>query len=224
MTITKDEKELFVKNNLGLVHSCAHRFKGRGIEYDDLFGAGSIGLIKAIDAFDEHRGVKFSTYAVPVILGEMRRLFRDGGAVKVSRSVKERAQAIRTARTRLEQTLGREPTLSELSADTGLEPEEIAAAETATGPTESLQKENGETGFTLEHTLGDYDQEERMVEYAALREALRQLPERERQVIALRFYHGLTQQRAAGILHISQVQVSRLERRAVERLREWLAT
>ena len=102
--------------------------------------------------------------------------------------------------------------------------EEIAAAETATGPTESLQKENGETGFTLEHTLGDYDQEERMVEYAALREALRQLPERERQVIALRFYHGLTQQRAAGILHISQVQVSRLERRAVERLREWLAT
>ena len=109
-------------------------------------------------------------------------------------------------------------------SDTGLEPEEIAAAETATGPTESLQKENGETGFTLEHTLGDYDQEERMVEYAALREALRQLPERERQVIALRFYHGLTQQRAASILHISQVQVSRLERRAVERLREWLAT
>ena len=101
---------------------------------------------------------------------------------------------------------------------------DFAAAETATGPTESLQKENGETGFTLEHTLGDYDQEERMVEYAALREALRQLPERERQVIALRFYHGLTQQRAAGILHISQVQVSRLERRAVERLREWLAT
>ena len=113
---------------------------------------------------------------------------------------------------------------AELAAETGLEPEEIAAAETATGPTESLQKENGETGFTLEHTLGDYDQEERMVEYAALREALRQLPERERQVIALRFYHGLTQQRAAGILHISQVQVSRLERRAVERLREWLAT
>ena len=104
------------------------------------------------------------------------------------------------------------------------EGEEIAAAETATGPTETLQKENGETGFTLEHTLGDYDQEERMVEYAALREALRQLPERERQVIALRFYHGLTQQRAAGILHISQVQMSRLERRAVERLREWLAT
>ena len=154
----------------------------------------------------------------------IRRFLRDDGAVKVSRSIKERAQGIRTARTRLEQTLGREPTLSELAAETGLEPEEIAAAETATGPTESLQKENGETGFTLEHTLGDYDQEERMVEYAALREALRQLPERERQVIALRFYHGLTQQRAAGILHISQVQVSRLERRAVERLREWLAT
>ena len=133
------------------------------------------------------------------------------------------AAASRSAR-RASARRGREPTLSELAAETGLEPEEIAAAETATGPTESLQKENGETGFTLEHTLGDYDQEERMVEYAALREALRQLPERERQVIALRFYHGLTQQRAAGILHISQVQVSRLERRAVERLREWLAT
>ncbi len=102
------------------------------------------------------------------------------------------------------------------------EPEEIAAAETATGPTESLQRENGETGFTLEHTLGDYEQETRMVEYADLREALRRLPERERQVIALRFYHGLTQQRAAELLHISQVQVSRIERRAVERMRVWL--
>ena len=177
-----------------------------------------------MQGFDERYGTCFSTYAVPKISGEIRRFLRDDGAVKVSRSIKERAQGIRTARTRLEQALGREPTLSELSAETGLEPEEIAAAETATGPTESLQKESGETGFTLEHMLGDYDQEERMVEYAALREALRQLPERERQVIALRFYHGLTQQRAAGILHISQVQVSRLERRAVERLREWLAT
>ena len=171
-----------------------------------------------MQGFDEQYGTCFSTYAVPKISGEIRRFLRDDGAVKVSRSIKERAQGIRTARTRLEQTL------SELAAETGREPEEIAAAETATGPTESLQKENGETGFTLEHTLGDYDQEERMVEYAALREALRQLPERERQVIALRFYHGLMQQRAAGILHISQVQVSRLERRAVERLREWLAT
>ena len=210
--------EQMVTENTGLIWSVARRFFGRGVEPDDLYQLGCVGFLKAMQGFDEQYGTCFSTYAVPKISGEIRRFLRDDGAVKVSRSVKERAQAIRTARTRLEQTLGREPTLSELAAD------EIAAAETATGPTESLQKENGETGFTLEHTLGDYDQEERMVEYAALREALRQLPERERQVIALRFYHGLTQQRAAGILHISQVQVSRLERRAVERLREWLAT
>ena len=220
----KEARKVLIEQNLGLVHHIVKRFTGRGIEAEDLFQIGTIGLMKSIDKFDTHFEVKFSTYAVPLIAGEIKRFLRDDGMVKVSRSIKERAQGIRTARTRLEQTLGREPTLSELAAETGLEPEEIAAAETATGPTESLQKENGETGFTLEHTLGDYDQEERMVEYAALREALCQLPERERQVIALRFYHGLTQQRAAGILHISQVQVSRLERRAVERLREWLAT
>ena len=216
--------EQMLRENSGLIWSIVRRYYGRGVEPDDLYQLGCLGFIKAVKGFDFAFGTQFSTYAVPKIAGEIRRFLRDDGAVKVSRSIKERAQGIRTARTRLEQTLGREPTLSELAAETGLEPEEIAAAETATGPTESLQKENGETGFTLEHTLGDYDQEERMVEYAALREALRQLPERERQVIALRFYHGLTQQRAAGILHISQVQVSRLERRAVERLREWLAT
>ena len=183
--------EQMVTENTGLIWSVARRFFGRGVEPDDLYQLGCVGFLKAMQGFDERYGTCFSTYAVPKISGEIRRFLRDDGAVKVSRSIKERAQGIRTARTRLEQALGREPTLSELSAETGLEPEEIAAAETATGPTESLQKESGETGFTLEHMLGDYDQEERMVEYAALREALRQLPERERQVIALRFYHAL---------------------------------
>ena len=214
--------ERMVEENTGLIWSVARRFFGRGVEPDDLYQLGCVGFLKAMQGFDEQFGTCFSTYAVPKIAGEIRRFLRDDGAVKVSRSMKERAQGIRTARTRLEQTLGREPTLSELAAETGLEPEEIAAAETATGPTESLQRENGETGFTLEHTLGDYEQETRMVEYADLREALRRLPERERQVIALRFYHGLTQQRAAELLHISQVQASRLERRAVERMRVWL--
>ena len=198
--------ERMVEENTGLIWSVARRFFGRGVEPDDLYQLGCVGFLKAMQGFDEQFGTCFSTYAVPKIAGEIRRFLRDDGAVKVSRSMKERAQGIRTARTRLEQTLGREPTLSE----------------TATGPTESLQRENGETGFTLEHTLGDYEQEMRMVEYADLREALRRLPERERQVIALRFYHGLTQQRAAELLHISQVQVSRLERRAVERMRVWL--
>ena len=214
--------EQMLRENSGLIWSIVRRYYGRGVEPDDLYQLGCLGFIKAIKGFNFAFGTQFSTYAVPKIAGEIRRFLRDDGAVKVSRSMKERAQGIRTARTRLEQTLGREPTLSELAAETGLEPEEIAAAETATGPTESLQRENGETGFTLEHTLGDYEQETRMVEYADLREALRRLPERERQVIALRFYHGLTQQRAAGLLHISQVQVSRLERRAVERMRVWL--
>ena len=214
--------EQMLRDNSGLIWSIVRRYYGRGVEPDDLYQLGCLGFIKAVKGFDITFGTQFSTYAVPKIAGEIRRFLRDDGAVKVSRSMKERAQGIRTARTRLEQTLGREPTLSELAAETGLEPEEIAAAETATGPTESLQRENGETGFTLEHTLGDYEQETRMVEYADLREALRRLPERERQVIALRFYHGLTQQRAAELLHISQVQVSRLERRAVERMRVWL--
>ena len=218
----KEAAGRLIEENSGLIWSIARRFFGRGVDPDDLYQLGCVGFLKAMQGFDEQVGTCFSTYAVPKIAGEIRRFLRDDGAVKVSRSIKERAQGIRTARTRLEQTLGREPTLSELASETGLEPEEIAAAETATGPTESLQRENGETGFTLEHTLGDYEQETRMVEYADLREALRRLPERERQVIALRFYHGLTQQRAAELLHISQVQVSRLERRAVERMRVWL--
>ena len=218
----RDAEARLIEDNSGLIWSIARRYYGRGTEPDDLYQLACVGFIKAVRGFDPARGNEFSTYAVPKIAGEIRRFLRDDGAVKVSRSMKERAQGIRTARTRLEQTLGREPTLSELASETGLEPEEIAAAETATGPTESLQRENGETGFTLEHMLGDYEQETRMVEYADLREALRRLPERERQVIALRFYHGLTQQRAAELLHISQVQVSRLERRAVERMRVWL--
>lgn len=211
-----------VAENTGLIWSVARRFFGRGTEADDLYQLGCVGFLKAVAGYDADYGTCFSTYAVPKISGEIRRFLRDDGAVKVSRGIKERAQQIRTARGALEQTLGREPTLFELAAETGLEPEEIAMAETATGPTESLQRESGETGFTLEHALGDFEQEERMVESIALREAVRALPEREQQVIALRFYRGLTQQRAAGILHISQVQVSRLERRAVERLREKL--
>lgn len=220
----RDAMEQMVTENSGLIWSIARRFFGRGVDADDLYQLGCVGFLKAVAGFDETYGTCFSTYAVPKISGEIRRFLRDDGAVKVSRGVKERAQQIRTARMRLEQTLGREPTLSELSAETGIEPEEIAMAETATGPTESLQRENGETGFTLEHTLGDYEQEERMVEHVALREAVRGLPEREQQVIALRFFRGMTQQRAAGVLKISQVQVSRLERRAVEKLREMMTT
>ena len=142
--------------------------------------------------------------------------------MKVSRSVKERAAQIHMTRLTLEQRIGREPTITELSRETGLTPEDIAFAETATGPAESLQRESGEDGFTLELVLGDYSAEERMLEQVTLRALIEELPERERQVIALRYYHGMTQQNCARVLHVSQVQISRLEKRAVERLRERL--
>ena len=164
-----------------------------------------------------------SPYAVPKISGEIRRFLRDDGTVKVSRGIKEQAAKIRQARIVLEQRIGREPKMSELAAETGLSPEEIAFAETATGPADSIHRESGEDGFTLELVLGDYGAEERLVEHVALRAAVEKLPEREKQVIALRYFHGLTQQAAARILHVSQVQVSRIERRAIEQLRDMLA-
>jgi RNA polymerase sporulation-specific sigma factor len=211
-----------VEENAGLIWSVARRYFGRGVEPDDLYQLGCVGFLKAIEGFDESYGTRFSTYAVPKISGEIRRFLRDDGAVKVSRGIKERALVIRNARKTLEQTLGRDPTVSELSAHTGLTQEDIALAETATYPTESLQQETGEDGFSLEQVLGDWTQEERLVEYVALRQAIEKLPEKERQVVFLRFYHGMTQERASRVLQVSQVQVSRLERRAVKRLRELL--
>lgn len=212
-------QELIIENS-GLIWSIARRYFGRGVDADELYQLGCVGFLKAINGFDENYGTQFSTYAVPKISGEIRRFLRDDGSVKVSRSIKERAIVIRNARQRLEQSLGREPTLSELSADTGISVEDIATAETATGPAESLQRESGEEGFTLEHVLGDYGQEERLIERVALAEAISTLPEREQKVISLRFYHGMTQDAAARVLGVSQVQVSRLERKAVTSLRE----
>lgn len=211
-----------IEENSGLIWSIARRFFGRGVDPDDLYQLGCVGFLKAIDGFDESFGTRFSTYAVPKISGEIRRFLRDDGAVKVSRGIKEQAATIRGARVELEQRIGREPTVSELSRQTGLTPEEIALAETATGPTESLQRESGEDGFTLELVLGDFGAEEKLVEHVALRAAIEKLSERERQVIALRYYHGMTQQNCAKVLHVSQVQISRIERKAVESLRQYL--
>ena len=217
-----EARQRLVEENTGLIWSIARRYFGRGVEPDDLYQLGCVGFLKAIEGFDTDYGTRFSTYAVPKISGEIRRFLRDDGTVKVSRGVKEQAAKIRAARLLLEQRLGREPKLSELSAETGISPEEIAFAETATGPADSIQRESGEDGFTLELVLGDYGAEERLVEHVALRAAIEKLPERERQVIALRYYHGMTQQASARVLHVSQVQVSRLERRAVEQLRAML--
>ena len=219
----RDALDRLLRENNGLIWSVARRYFGRGVEADDLYQLGCLGFIKAVDGFDADYGTRFSTYAVPKIAGEIRRFLRDDGAVKVSRGLKERAQQLQTARSALEQELGREPLLSEIAERVGLSAEDAAEAQTAMIPAESLQRESGEEGVTLEHLLGDPAQEERMLEKVALRSAIDSLAVKERQVIQLRFFHGLTQTDCARILKISQVQVSRLEKKAVEALRSLMS-
>ena len=217
----RDASERLVTENTGLIWSIARRYFGRGVEPDDLFQLGCVGFLKAVEGFDAAYGTQFSTYAVPKIAGEIRRFLRDDGAVKVSRSVKERAAAIKKARERLTGDFGRDPTVSELSEALGLSPEEIAAAETATSATESIQRQTGEEGFSLEDVLCTDGMEENLLERMALQEALARLNDKERLVIQLRYYHSLTQQRVAGLIGVSQVQVSRIEKKALERLRNF---
>ena len=218
----REAAERLVVENSGLIWSVARRYFGRGVDPDDLYQLGCVGFLKAVRGFDLGFGTMFSTYAVPKIAGEIRRFLRDDGSVKVSRTLKEQAAAVKAARQRLTGDLRREPTLRELSAETGLTPEEIAAAETATASTESIQRETGEDGFTLEDVLTNEGEEERMIERIALREAIGKLPEREQMVVNLRYFHGLTQERVARILGVSQVQISRQEKRALGRLRDFL--
>lgn len=219
----KDAAETLIKENSGLIWSVARRFFGRGVEAEDLYQLGCLGFLKAIEGYDESFGTRFSTYAVPKIAGEIRRFLRDDGAIKVSRSIKERANIIRQARERLNQQFGREPLVSELSEETGISPEDIAAAEIATETPDSLQRENSEGGFTLESALGVDGMEDEVVESIALKEAISLLPEKEQMLIFLRFYKGLTQDKTAKVLGVSQVQVSRMEKKAIEFLRKAIA-
>ena len=214
--------ETLICENSGLIWSVARRFAGRGTDQDDLYQLGCLGFIKAVEGFDLEFGTQFSTYAVPKIAGEIRRFLRDDGAVKVSRGLKEQAATIHTARNSLTVSLGREPTIQEISVRTGFTPEEIAMAETATAATESIHREMGEEGFSLENILTDTESEERMVEKIALTQAIDQLPEREATVIKLRYFHALTQERVSKVLGVSQVQVSRIEKKALTHLREYL--
>lgn len=217
-----DACERLLIDNSGLIWSVARRYYGRGVDPEDLYQLGCLGFLKAIRGFDTEYGTQFSTYAVPKIAGEIRRFLRDDGAVKVSRGTKERAASLRLKRLELSQRLGREPTVGELAEATGLEPEDIAAADTAMLTVASLQGESGEDGFSLEAVLGDDGIEDELVEKLTLRQAIDALPERERMVILLRFYKNLTQDRVSKVLGVSQVQVSRIERRAVAKLREAL--
>lgn len=213
-------KELLVSENAGLIWSVTRRFIGRGVESDDLYQLGCLGFLKAVDGFDLGYGTQFSTYAVPKIAGEIRRYLRDDGTVKVSRGIKEQAAMINTKRNKLIGLLGREPTIEEISRHTGIPSEEIAMIETAVSTVESIHETTGDGSFTLESILSDTESEEKMIEKMSLRHAIAKLPERERNVIQLRYYHGLTQARIAKLLKVSQVQVSRIEKKAIMNLRE----
>ena len=215
----KEASETLVRENSGLIWSVARRFLGRGTEGDDLYQLGCLGFLKAVSGFDLQYGTQFSTYAVPKISGEIRRFLRDDGAVKVSRTIKEQAATIKIARSNLTNILGRDPTVQELSEKTGFTIEEIAVAETATAATESIQRETGEDGFSLEDVLTDTQTEDSLVEKISLRQAIDKLSERERMVVQLRYFHGLTQERVARVLEVSQVQVSRIEKKALANLR-----
>jgi len=207
-----------IEKNAALIWSIVRRFLGRGVEADDLYQLGSLGCFKAIQCFDPSYNTQFSTYAVPKITGEIKRFLRDDGIIKINRETKNNAQKIKNARNKLENALGREPRLSEIAEETGLAIEEIAVCENA-GSADSLQRDVTGDGMTLEDVLSDESHEEMTLEHLTLNSAVRALPERERKVIYLRFYKGLTQQKTAEVLKISQVQVSRVERKAIGMLK-----
>ena len=219
MTEAKETRNRLVENNLGLVHSCANRFRGRGVEYDDLFQAGCVGLIKAADNFDSSRGFSFSTYAVPVILGEIRRIFRDGGTVKVGRAMKEKSRAAMKRREEIAVSLGREPTVSELAESLGVEPAEAAMLLNASMPAISLAI--GEDGKNQLEIPVDSPENE-ISDLLALRQVIDSLDERDRKMIEVRYYGGMTQSKTAQKLGMTQVQVSRREKAVLESIRKKL--
>ena len=218
MVSDKTRRSVFIEKNLGLVHSCAGRFRGRGIEYDDLYSAGCMGLVKACDGFDETRGVCFSTYAVPVILGEIKKLFRDGGTVKVSRSIKELGLRINAARERHMKLYGAEMTVGQLAEELGETPEAVALAIRASMPAMSLTPETDD-GDDRQTDIPVASPEEELSDKISLEEVLDSLSEQDRTLIRLRFYGNRTQSDTAKLLHTTQVQVSRRERKILQLMR-----
>lgn len=216
MNVLKNDS--FVEENLGLVHLCANRFRGKGIEYDDLYGAGCVGLVKAAAAFDRERGVKFSTYAVPVILGEIKRLFRDGGSVKVSRSVRELGMKISRAKEQFTLLRGREPTVSELAEMTCSAPEDVAEAIAMNMPTVSLT-DNSDEGGDGQIDIAEPAPDTELVDILSLRQALSALDETDRRLIYYRYFKDMTQTQTAKLLDMTQVQVSRREKKLLMILR-----
>ncbi len=208
-----------VEKNIGLVHACANRFKGRGVEYDDLFQAGCVGLIKAADNFDETRGFSFSTYAVPVILGEIKRIFRDGGTVKIGRAIKEKSRLVMKKKEETALLLGREPTVSELSEILGTDVTETAMLLNASMPAVSLTSgDDGENQLDIPVE----SPEDEISDFLGLRQVIFSLDERDKSIIELRYYKGLTQQKTADLLGMTQVQVSRREKKILGFIRKKL--
>lgn len=214
-------REEFIQRNLGLARTCAGRFTGRGIDYEDLYAAGCLGLVKACDGFDSARGVCFSTYAVPVILGEIKKLFRDGGAVKVSRSIKELGLKINAERERRLKQSGVEPSVNQLAQALGSTPEQVAMAIQAAMPVVSLTPAENEDG-NREWDVPVESPEEKLSERISLREVIERLPPQDRLLIRLRFFGGKTQSETARVLHTTQVQISRRERKILQWMRREL--
>lgn len=214
MTNTSGENKL-ITDNFGLVHACANKFRGRGVDYEDLFQAGCVGLVKAAAGFDETLGFQFSTYAVPAILGEIRRIFRDGGSVKIGRAAKEKARLLLAAKDELASETGREPTVAEIAAKTGIDPAEAASLISASLPVLSLTDENDDGQTDIPVAAPD----EKLTERIDLNNAMMCIPENEREIIKLRYYMGLTQTVTAQMLGMSQVQVSRKEKAILQKLR-----
>lgn len=221
MTESKAARNELVEKNLGLVYSCANRFRGRGAEFDDLFQAGCVGLIKAADNFDVSRGFSFSTYAVPVILGEIKRIFRDGGSVKVGRAIKEKSRVAVKRREEISIKLGREPTITELAESLGVEVTEAAMLLNASMPAISLT--SGDEGEEQTDVPVDSPENE-ISDFLALRQVLESLDERDKKMIELRYYAGLTQSKTAQQLGMTQVQVSRREKTVLEMIRKKLCS
>ena len=220
MTAEAPDRERLVTENLALVHACANRFRGRGAEYEELFSAGCLGLVKAAKQFDPARGFAFSTYAVPVILGEIRRVFRDGGALKVGRTLKEKARRAMREKAQLENELQREVTVGELARRLGVSPPDAAQLLEVSQPVLSLTSDDERAGRQFDIPVPPPDGQ--LCDLLSLRTVLDMLPERDAALIRLRYFEGLTQSKTALQLGMSQVQVSRREKAILLRLRELL--
>lgn len=214
------EQDRLVTENIGLVHACARRYMGRGIDYDDLYQSGCEGLVKAAAGYDGSRSVRFSTYAVPAILGEIRRLFRDGGSLRVCRSLKDLGLKIHRAESEFRNSEGRDPTVGELAGILGVEPESIAEAIDSARPVLSLTAERD--GEEFEDDVPSESFDETLIDIVALRETIASLEATDREIIRMRYFGGKTQSFVAKTLGMTQVQVSRRERRIINRMREQL--